>query len=76
MLRERSFFLCFQLTDIKETVFTGAVIFESTDKFIYFNCRSAGYEECFALNSTPDHMPVGRFPEYALEGAVTSKLCH
>lgn len=57
-------------------MFSGAVIFESADTFIYFNCRSAGREECFALNSTPDHMPVGRFPECALEGTVTSKLCH
>ena len=62
--------------DIKETVFLGAVIFESTDKFICFNCGSAGYEECFALHSAPDHMPVGRFPECALERTVTSKLCH
>lgn len=44
-------------------MFSGAVIFESADTFIYFNCRSAGREECFALNPTPDHMPVGIFPE-------------
>lgn len=57
-------------------MFSGVVILESADTFIYFNCRSAGHEECFTLNSTPDHMLVGRFPECALEGTVTSKLCH
>lgn len=51
-------------------MFSGAVILERTDKLIYFNCRSAGQEECFALNSTPDHMLVGRFPECALEGLL------
>lgn len=57
-------------------MYSDAVIFESADTFVYFNFRSAGHEQCFALNSTPDHMPVGRFPEYALEGTVASKLCH
>lgn len=54
-------------------MFSREVIFERADTL---NCRSAGHKECFALNSTPGHMPVGRFPECALEGTVASKFCH
>lgn len=44
-----------------------AVIFENADIPIYFNHGSPGHEECFALNSAPDRMPFGRFPDCGLE---------
>lgn len=57
-------------------MFLGVVIFESVDIFIYFNCRSVGYEECFVLNFIFDYMFVGRFLEYVLKVVVIFKLCY
>lgn len=48
-------------------MYSGAVVFENIETFAYFNCRSAGHKLGLALNCTPDHMSVGRFPEYALK---------
>ena len=48
-------------------MYSGAVVFENIETFAYFNCRSAGHKLGLALNCTPDHMSIGRFPEYALK---------